>query len=238
MNNFDDQAEPEDALAKYSRQLAKYTLWLMLATVFSIATAVSTAYSIKQLRDFAEQQAVDMQRSLEMTRTAIFVGNRQAAAAESAIEEGRQANKKQLRPYLVESDIDTENILSTSLSTIFHVKNVGATPAVRMAFRAATAVVGKRENVTPPSPFGEARDQSALVEVLGAGIETSKRILRPNYSYEEIENLRSKKYILIVWGIVWYDDIFGASHTTRFCKYFDEVEFRRSNLCASHNDAT
>jgi hypothetical protein len=238
MNNFDDQAEHEDPLAKYTRQLANYTLWLMFATVLSTAAVVWTAYSTKQFHDFAEQQAADLKRSLEMTQTAIFVGNRQAAAAESAIEEGRQATKKQLRAYLAQLDIDTENILSTSLTTILHVKNVGATPAVRMAYRAATAVVGKKENVTPPSPYGDARDPSASVEVLGAGIDTIERIFRPNYSFDEIENLRSKKSILIVWGIVWYDDIFGVSHYTRFCKYFDEIDFRRWNLCASHNDVS
>ena len=170
-------AEREDPLAKYTRQLASYTLWLMLATTVAMAAAVWTAYSTKELRDFAAQQAEDMKKSLEMTRNGIFAGNRQAKAAEDAIEQARQAAKNQLRAYIVQTAIDTKNILTTSLTSVIHLKNVGVTPAVRMAFRMAGAVVKKTEDINPPSPFGEGRDQSAPVEVLGAGVDTDEKVL-------------------------------------------------------------
>jgi hypothetical protein len=203
-----------------------------------MAATIWIAYSTKQLRDFADQQAGDMKTSLEMTRNAIFAANRQAAAAETANDQARESAKVQLRAYVVQTSIETQNIINGNLTSIFHMKNVGQTPAINLGFAVHSEVVAPTNNVVPSYEFSKARDPSVATEILGAGIDTSERIIRDRFSDEELDSVRKKKAMLIVWGVVWYDDIFGQPHSMRFCKSFKDADFARWNVCSSHNDAS
>jgi HAMP domain-containing protein len=155
----------DDRLARYTLQLARYTKWLMFAAVLSMAATIWIAYSTRQLRDFAEQQAGDMKTSLEMTRNAIFAGNRQAAAAETANDQARESAKIQLRAYVVQTSIETQNIISGNLTSIFHIKNVGQTPAINLGFAVHSEVVAPTNNVVPSYDFSKARDPSVATEI-------------------------------------------------------------------------
>jgi hypothetical protein len=203
-----------------------------------MAATVWIAYSTKQLRDFAEQQAKDMKESLKMTEGAITVGNRQAAAAEAANDHMRETAKHQLRAYVVQTNVDTNNALTSGQETVVHLKNVGQTPAINMGFGFAVKVATPTGDIKPPFEFSLVRDATAPVEMLGAGIETSERIINAPISDRDLDSLRKKKSILIVWGAFWYDDIFGNAHYTRFCKSFENADFAHWNTCASHNDAS
>jgi hypothetical protein len=228
-------------LTKFSSQLAQYTTWLMFATVLLTIAIVWTAYSTEQLRRFAEQQAKDMSAALQTTRSAIVAANRQAGAVEAANDISNETSKKQLRAYLSQLTIETENSMKAEMTSIFYYRNTGLTPAVDLRFFAAEQIVASPggEPFSPPYTFQKSRWESAdRAGILGGGSERSDRVVRSRkFNDLEIEEFRSGKKVYVVWGEIHYADIFGTSHYLRFCKYFERAELARSIVCATHTDS-
>jgi hypothetical protein len=227
-------------LTKHSSQLAQYTTWLMFATVLLTVATVWTAYSTEQLRKFAEQQAKDVSAALQMTRSAIVAANRQAGAVEAANDISNETSKKQLRAYISQQTIETENSMKAEMTSIFYYKNTGLTPGIDLRFFAAGQIVASPggEPFSPPYNFQKSHWESAdRAGILGGGSERSDRIVRSRkFNDIEIEEFRSGKKVYVVWGEIHYADIFGTSHYLRFCKYFERAELARSIICATHTD--
>jgi hypothetical protein len=105
------------------------------------------AWSTKELRNFAEQQAKDMASQLVATNDALRASNTQAEAATTANQLSRSAlfnsvdaARKQLRPYLV---FDSHGIKNYETAMTF--KNVGQTPALKITTHLRGAITnGKR----------------------------------------------------------------------------------------------
>jgi hypothetical protein len=205
-----------------------------------MAAAIWTAYSTKQLTDFAEQQAKDMSSSLEMTRNAIFAANKQAVAMEATNDIMKSTANKQLRAYITQHAISANDSMTSNMSSTFYYKNVGQTPALAVRVRAAVEIVSPSGlDVNPPRESATSFDESAPMQILGSGVDTQDYInkLTPLFKESEIKELRTGSKVYVVWGAIYYRDIFDQFHYTKFCKYFSKGEFSRWNLCSTYNDS-
>jgi hypothetical protein len=148
--------EGASRLEAYTLDLARYTKWLMFATVLSaIASVLSMictgwmAWYTKDLRNFAAQQAKDMTQTIELTLKSIETANRQAAAAEKANEAVAAVAERQLRAYLTMERHDTYRSVSVNGITSptkfmfmgWSMKNVGQTPAYKVTSYKEEAII-------------------------------------------------------------------------------------------------
>ena len=67
------------------------------------------AWSIKELRDFAFQQAKSVNDSIEISRYGILATNRRAEATEKANDLAAETSRSQLRAYVSVLGISTQN---------------------------------------------------------------------------------------------------------------------------------
>jgi hypothetical protein len=232
--------EKDDPLAKYTLQLAQYTKWLMLATFLTMLCTSWIAWSTQELSNFSEQQAKDMNVSLRMTTSAIFAANRQAVAMEKANELANETSRNQLRAYVSISSIETEKILKKDMRSIVHYKNAGVTPAIDLRVFGSSAIVSS-PGKEPPHSYAKLYSGSGdPSSVLGAGLDTSDLLVREGsspFNEEELQQFQTGQKKYVVWGTVYYSDVFRKDHYVRFCKIFEKGELSRwSSLCGD-NDA-
>jgi hypothetical protein len=231
----------EDAHSNYTIKMERYTRWLMIATLFSIFCTGWIVWSIKEFRDLAAQQSKYINDSFETTRYAIFATNRHAEAMEKANDLAAETSRNQLRAYVSLLAISTQNPFEKNMSSSFSYKNVGQTPALSLRTLSDAAVVSPQgSDVKPPRTFPASYDRdSDPTIVLGAGVDTSDSVNKGLALFKETElvEFRAGSKIYVVWGVIYYADVFGKAHYTRFCRYFKNDELNRWSLCKTDNDS-
>jgi hypothetical protein len=81
----------------------------------------------------------------------------------------------------------------------------------------------------PPNPFES-------VAVLGAGKTAKFSTPKGQWDNPEVQRLWAEgRFVQYLWGEVYYDDIFGGKHTTRFCLSGEGPESHRLNFCLHGN---
>ena len=230
----------EDPLSKSTIRLERYTKWLMAATLASIFCTAWIAWSIKELRDFAFQQAKSVNDSIEISRYGIFAANRRAEATEKANELAAETSRRQLRAYVTVLGISTQNPFEKNMSSSFTYKNVGQTPALGLrTLTDAVIISSSGSDVKPPRTYSTSYDSdSDPTAVLGGGIDASDPINRGSpFKEAELVEFRAGSKLYVVWGVIYYADVFGRNHYTRFCRYFKNGEPNRWTLCKTDNDS-
>ncbi len=246
--NEAEQPEPEleavppgeDPLSKCAIQLERYTKWLMAATLVSIICTAWIAWSIKELHDFAFQQAKSVNDSIEISRYEIFAANRRAEATEKANELAAETSRSQLRAYVNVLGISTQNAFEKNMSSSFTYKNVGQTPALGLrTLTDAVMISSSGSDVKPPRTYSTSYDSdNDPTIVLGGGIDASDPINRGSpFKEAELVEFRAGSKLYVVWGVIYYADVFGKNHYTRFCRYFKNGEPNRWTLCKTDNDS-
>jgi hypothetical protein len=230
----------EDPLSKSTIRLERYTKWLMAATLVSIFCTAWIAWSIKELHDFAFQQAKSVNDSIEISRYGIFAANRRAEATEKANELAAETSRRQLRAYVTVLGISTQNPFEKNMSSSFTYKNVGQTPALDLrTLTDAVIISSSGSDVKPPRTYSTSYDSdNDPTIVLGGGIDASDPINR-GFPFKEAElvEFRAGSKLYVVWGVIYYADAFGKNHYTRFCRYFKNAEPNRWTLCKTDNDS-
>jgi hypothetical protein len=246
--NEAEQPEPEleavppeeDPLSKSSIRLERYTKWLMAATLVSTFCTAWIAWSIKELHDFAFQQAKSVNDGIEISRYEIFAANRRAEAIEKANELAAETSRGQLRAYISVLGISTQNAFEKNMSSSFTYKNVGQTPALGLRTLTDAAIISSSgSDVKPPRTYSTSYDSdSDPTAVLGGGIDASDPINRGSpFKEAELVEFRAGSKLYVVWGVIYYADVFGKNHYTRFCRYFKNGEPNRWTLCKTDNDS-
>jgi hypothetical protein len=250
-----DLAERDSAvLNKYTAQLAKYTLVLAIATVITMASTIWIAWSTKELRDFAEQQASDAKIQVTATNAALKAAETQALAARQANEISKSSllstmdtAKKQIRAYLVFDDQDFFAPLQKNMRINIYAKNVGTTPAYDVGVMPMFQFVDLPSNGDVPDfvdfegALKSYRDTPTNPRVLGPQLKTGTNLYTPKQiSDADLIGFKNGKKVLAVQAIIFYRDVYGEPHSTTFCQFqeFDrtaENGLGVSTLCSRFN---
>jgi hypothetical protein len=251
-------SDSETKLEAYTLDLARYTKWLMVATVASSAAGVLSmvctgwiAWYTRDLRDFASQQARDTAGALALTRDSVAAANRQAVAAEAANLAVTATAEKQLRAYLTIERHDTMDALVKDgkvlpagpmhMNVVF--RNVGQTPAYKVTFYEREAMLPQRRSDPPlkaPSEYATQPDANDIPEaaIIGAGLTQGYGGAPANaYSDSELKAFREGREVYVYWGAVYYEDVFSRPRYVRFCRYFADGNLNAWFACQNHNDS-
>jgi hypothetical protein len=231
-------SEP-DPLSQSTIRLERLAKWLMAATLGSIFfCTVWLAWSVHELHDFAFRQAKSLSDSIEISRFAILAANRRAEATEKANDLAVEASRSQLRAYVSVLGISTQNAFEKNMASSLNYKNVGQTPALGLrALTDAMIISSSGSDVKPPRtyPTSNGGDNEPTAP-LSEGIAASDPINR-TFKEAELEEFRAGSKLYVVWGAIYYSDVFGKNHYTRFCRYFKNGEASHWALCQTGNDS-
>jgi hypothetical protein len=231
-----DLAERDAAiLNKYTGQLAKYTLVLAVATVITMASTIWIAWSTKELRNFAEQQALDAKTQIAATLAALKAADIQASAAkqaneisEAALLNSADSAKKQIRAYIVfERRREFVAPLQRNMHIRIIVKNVGTTPAYDVGLYSMFQFIDhppKTDDVPDlfdfKRVFKSLRDDTANTGVLGPQINLTAEAATPKQiSDSDLNAFKNGSKVLLIQAIVFYHDIYGEPHSTTLCDF-------------------
>ena len=230
----------EDLLFKSTVRWERYTQWLIAGTlIFAILCIAWTTWSIHELRNFALQQAKSVTESIEISRYGILAANRRAEATEKTFDLAAETSRSQLRAYVSVLGISTQNAFEKNMSSTLNYKNVGQTPA--LGLRILTDVVlipSSGLDVKPPRPYSTSYDgDNEPTGALGGGIVASDPVNNRAFKEADLVEFRAGSKLYVVWGAIYYSDVFGKKHYTRFCRYFKNGEASRWTPCQTGNDS-
>lgn len=131
-------------------------------------------------------------------------------------------------------------------SYVMYVKNLGITPARSISYKEQIAIVDK-ETFDPKKPLIYASsqrntltdDDNAFIPIVDIGSQDQYPLtLRPLYKFskDEWKEFSNGIDILLVGGAVYYDDIYGHEHFTRFCYYFEFSDLTKASFCNAGSD--
>jgi hypothetical protein len=238
------QPEPEvappevDPLSKSTIRLERFAKWSMAAILVSIFCTAWIAWSIHELHDFAFGQAKSVSDSIEISRYAILAANRRAEAIEKTNDLAVEASRSQLRAYVSVLGIATQNAFEKNMASSLNYKNVGQTPALGLrTLTDAVIISSSGPDVKPPRTYPASnRGDNEPTIPLGGGIAASDPVNR-TFKEAELEEFRAGSKLYVVWGVIYYSDVFGKDHYTRFCRYFRNGEAGHWTLCQAGNDS-
>lgn len=227
-----------DSLSKSIIRMVRFTKWLMVATLVSIFCTAWIAWSIYELHESALRQAKSLNDSIEISRYAILAANRRAEATEKTLDLAAETSRSQLRAYVSVLGISTQNAFEKNMASSLNYKNVGQTPALGLraltdAVMISASVPDVKPSRTYSTSYGGDNESTA---VLGGGIAASDPVIR-TFKESELEEFRAGSKLYLVWGVIYYSDVFGKNHYTRFCRYFKNVEPSHWALCQTGNDS-
>lgn len=234
-----EAVSPEvDPLSKSTIRLERFAKWLTAATLVSIFCTAWIAWSIHELHDFAFRQAKSVNDSIEISRYAILAANRRAEATEKTYDLAAETSRSQLRAYVSVLGISTQNAFEKNMASSLNYKNVGQTPALGLrTLTDAVIISSSGSDVKPPRTYSTSYgvDNEPTI-ALGGGIAASDPVNR-TFKEGELEEFRAGTKLYVVWGAIYYSDVFGKNHYTRFCRYFKNGELSRWILCQTGNDS-
>lgn len=230
----------EDPLSKSTVRLERYTRWLISASLVSaILCTAWTTWSIHELHNFAFQQAKSVTDSIEISRYGILAANRRAEATEKTYDLAAETSRSQLRAYVSVLGIATQNAFEKNMSSSLNYKNVGQTPALGIRILSDVVIIpSSGSDVKPPRTYSTSYDgDNEPTVALGGGVVASDPINNRAFKEAELVEFRAGSKLYVVWGVIYYSDVFGKNHYTRFCRYFKNGEASRWAPCQTGNDS-
>lgn len=195
----DDRAKKD---LKAQQDMAEWSYWLLVATIVGIFVSIAGLAALLV--------------SLSQTRT--------------AIRDTRELGEFQMRAYVSLVEGEKESLVGPSeikAGTKPEVKlkftNNGATPAKNQRYIATLEVMSH----PAPEPTGDMivptagqhQPTNSLHQgQFGFGSATTELPLTEDDLTELFQSMTKKLY---AFGIIYYDDVFGKPHKTRFCYYLD-----------------
>lgn len=230
-----------DAVRCIGKVCANHDWWLVwLTVVLCIVTGALALYTARlylatvklgeEAKRTSERQSEEMVQSIsEAARAAAAMQeisetlSRTADASFKSIELMRERTAAQLRPYVVVARV-TATCLRTPLGARFiaspRIRNTGATPALRLGHR---SMFGLRDAPLPDRSHLPLDLQSEIrvrmTVASGQEIDIhpgSADELVPDDYVAAIKTASGRA--LYVWGIIYYEDIFGVKHETSFAQ--------------------
>jgi hypothetical protein len=225
-------------LSRSTIRLERFARWWTMATLISVLCAAWMAWTTYELHQFAFREAKSVNESIEISRYAILAMNRRAETTEKTLELAAETSRNQLRAYVSVLGIATQNAFERTMASSLNYKNVGQTPALGLrTLIDAVMIPSTSADVKPPRAYSTSYggDNEPTV-ALGGGIATSDPVNK-SFKDAELEEFRAGGKLYVVSGALYYSDVFGKSHYTRFCRYFKNGELGRWMLCQTGNDS-
>jgi hypothetical protein len=112
--------------------------------------------------------------------------------------------------------------------------NTGKTPARILTTK--TYMFAMKAGVTPPlQEKAIIATENQHFTLFPNGTYGSPEVVSDAYSTEQIEVLKSGQYILYIYGMIPYEDVFGQTRWTQYC-YYLTTDFASFNVCTFYND--
>jgi hypothetical protein len=240
-----------------SDPVAFFTFWLVVFTgglgVSTVMLWLAGEKQIEFLRESAASQGRDMQASIsESIRAATAMEgvaqgiDLSVKATEANIETIRERTALQMRAYisvLINTGVYQEKDKNFKFDVRPVVINTGNTPAHKFTYWASARILP--HPVPPDFDFPEGEDSLKAGFVLGPHQNIVINAMVPDFVDDaEVDEIkRGINRRACVWGIVFYEDVFGEPHRTRFCHNIhfyvgaNGTEMVSGNYSAQHNDA-
>lgn len=227
-----------------------YVLVAILQLVVFGIQARRLRQTIAKMDEIAGGQTADMQASIAQASRAAEAMERvandmavSATAARDSVDVLRERTAQQMRAYLtviIGQALYQERAKNIKFEGKPMLVNTGHTPARKVAYKARAAILPYEmlrdfafplpAEVTGASVMGP--QQSALLSAIVADFVPDNEV--------PIIKSGAAKRALHVWGTVYYEDIFGENHETKFCQILtwqpDGKIF--GYFAPGHNDAT
>jgi hypothetical protein len=235
-----------------SEPTAKLTI--VFTGVIAIATALYaifsgwTLYEIRRgsgdthaLAEAAKAQTEKMAESLRKTDILVDAATKSARAAQDgvaltrkSVEDAARSFQVGERAWLTVKEISIEVNVGGESRITARFTNTGKTPALHV--RVVTRVQwGPSATEKPDFHYSEtdAEGESIVSPTGETAIEETKWAPSP----ADVENLKSGKMALFVFGSVYYKDIFNRPHRTDYCGKFSPEGKAAFKRCLEHNGA-
>lgn len=180
---------------------------------------------------FAALQWASAYRSAEEARRSSYAAERSAKAAEESAKSSARFSQNGQRAWVFLSSIgrpplETLNTLGATLTF----RNGGPTPATHLFVKVYIERFKEFPKDPPYLPDGPAQNESVLGPL--SNLDVSKTL---QLEASQIGELKTGGISFFIYGFVSYSDIFGDSHTTKYCLIFNH---QRSSFVyhSVHND--
>ena len=252
------EAKDRDEKAANDKNLVKFTLWLVMATLILAGVGILQlgvfgyqSLQLKRTVKAAADQSRDMKDSIaQAARTAKAMEDvaihfdRSVTQAEESTNVFQERGKQQTRAYIcvdVGSAAYQDRVNNIKFGGQTLMVNAGNTPAHNVRFRARAAIL--------PLPLPEDFSFPLPAESIGGSILGPRQRLTitqlvddfvPDEEIEDIKKINGKK-ALYIWGIISYEDVFSEEYITRFCQllyWLVDGKTIMGNYIGRHNDAT
>ncbi|MGA8272389.1 MAG: hypothetical protein WB919_12585 [Candidatus Sulfotelmatobacter sp.] len=225
----DRDTKDRNEKTKNDRNLVRLTGILAGVGFLQLLVFGYQAYKLRETVEAAADQSNAMERHIkEAARSATAMEQlgkdikRSADSAADSVMALRERTAQQMRAYITvitgTSGFYQDRANSIKFQGNPVLINTGQTPASKISYRIKAGIM----RVPPPDDFAFPLPQKAI----GGGVlgpqqtGTISGIVEDFIPDIDVNDVRHqlKQRALYVWGIVSYADIFGATHTTKFCQ--------------------
>jgi hypothetical protein len=183
------------------------------------------------------------QWTLDETRRATFETRRQANEAEKQTEISRDTAARQLRAYVFVDKVEIKINNRTNIETEISIKNGGPTTArhiesvvddtfIPFPFTSKGLPVKLADSPMSLRLFGGLKDSVSI----GPGGEKTFTVEKSIYE-KTLKMVEAKKFAHVFYGAIYYDDVFGRSHFSKYCYLFIGRHVKRGVACREGNDS-
>jgi hypothetical protein len=208
------------------------TYWLALILIVAVGAVATTILAFWAL--------IDGQSAAVASRQAATEAKRQADAAEQQIAITKSNQTRQLRAYIGFIPGGIENF-GDKEKQVFRLirRNYGLTPAYSVSQSPAVQeVIPINGRIKRPFPLSVTTLTSS--ETIFPGMDSPLPAFGNPDSPDDSALVKiGKDYQTVIYGAVYYDDVFGERHYTRYCWSFKGPSMTKDDAisCLVHNDS-
>jgi hypothetical protein len=199
--------------------------WVLLGLEFSVFI-VTIAIAV-----FAYGQWVEMAGATGAAKKSADAAERAARSAEVATIKAMESEKLSQRAWVGVSEMHYSVVPNRTSALAVYITNVGRTPALEVESKIRVFHQDRRSE----NPSLE-RTRANVGWVVMPGARYHATVNGPVFSEEQLKSDSWRVYLI---GAIWYKDVFGDTHRTRFCSrlVLDENGNKRYPPCGFHDDA-
>lgn len=183
--------------------------------------------------------------TLKEAHKATNEARRQADEAALQVKISKDTEERQLRSYMIAERYDAKILTKGIINQYIQVRNGGQTPAYHVMAKIACGLFDFpfKSGIPPylfgdkPISYGVFTGATDVSSVFGPGQSIVSLYKLANFSNDDYKKFQNRKKVMVISGVIYYDDIFGAQHHTKFCEYVTGGISNASTTCDKGNDA-
>lgn len=162
-------------------------------------------------------------RAAKASETSAKAAEESAKAAMESAELTKESLTIVQRAYVALKSIDVDWIANPNQTPAFRIvlRNAGSTPAIAGVFSAECRLIDPQSASGPSVPPYSRSPQICIA--IAPHDEFKHTIVQP-LNDGELFAIRGNRKVILIWGVLAYEDIFGAKHTSRFCAVYSNAD--------------